>query len=1793
MSFLNKTIKVLDDAIGMIFENLETTENVISLAEKSSIEFLLRYEVNRKRKCSIENIENYYTELPKNEIPQEVQLVLQKRKNLKEKKLKLKLFLSLKKRYLENEFREFVKQSFFKIGFRCSLNRNYNILKDIFMEDKRNEILEIKRKLSILSAIPDSTKPQEFADLFPIITKDAKYENYIVGSNKKKDHLDIISWYIKKAKRIEFNTGFLDQSLNFLNIAIELNKDGLSEEEFPEIFKLRNDLMILNTAIYEFGFEGLYLSDFEALSNTEKFKFLLGNEKVSRKNVRKIYDSIATKFLKALKKEEQIEILKIFFTNISKNNLEICSQIVDKIGDPSLMLEITINCLYNSSEPRIKDLEMMFDKISTIILKNTCEKYPNFHIEDLRSQIDVLEIIFSYNISQNIESIKNLNINELKLLVKKLVNQTNQMQNRAKFKELYNDLIELQDNRWIKKILLGEQKELEQFPSFVTFTFLKACFLNGEMSLASEIIIMNDLNILKTQESLYEITQELVNSIFSTQDSSIKLARKCFQFYKEVIEKKIETSDNLEEIKKKWKFEVDLMDSMVLMSSQFNKIKLPMQIRLENDKLKIIKFLINENKNSKHPESLGILKNILFLISDDIFEKPEQLIQKMIAEACFNTFKDFKATKHIIKELIAEDFEDAYYLAYELASFFSKKRDPFDSMEERKEFLNFSIRHCKKNSELEQILDTWKNFEIKNSVSKFNEKIGNSDSEFLKYEDNFSDLLENLDQVFFEVLQNEKNSETQSVGKVKHLLMIESRINAIEEKSLGSEKLVYLAKSSLVSSLQNESQDIGNFADFFYYLLSIDKNFIAQSSINLFQSLLFKNSNSSIKVIENLLFLSTYFYSLYSSIVFKIFANPFSVPPKELVPKVITNISQDENQKKLKKLGLEGIFKALLTHKKFEETLKDIKEINSFFRGNTVTNFYQFLKDKEYKKKLLLDTLKKMEITIDNQNEEGFKFISKLVKKYGIKELEFIVVYLTKLMTSKNTSGKTERSKENQIIMKQFEKLLTREMIDLNPAYIHDSLVNDIITKIDPKDLEMLQFIYLIVLELEANYANNLGNSGTFNPYTTLTTTQKKLSILSSFISVLKIDYGLDLNLIMIAISSEIRIFNVVKNFINFENLKKFISVVSECQLCDSHGFLNLFIVDQLEKDEITIEQTELISSLVKDYSHTKLFAFFLLLSNVYEKGLSMGKTKPMLMLYKIIFSNLSKEKKTVFSEQELENFEKLKYQMFILELKLHPIVKEEGVFEIFASYLILEKRILTFKTFFICLLLKTENIFIVHKLFLKVSEIFTKYFSISQKSKYVDPITEKTRKIYLEALQDLLNCINIYVPEKSTTEEETDEEETDEENDEDSDEDDFEDFLGDENMISIVNCEVLVWPPENHSDSLTYFRKFLKSINLQELKNIENDEKWNDFKKTEFEDIIEKAKKQFTTYTEQKDTKVEAKLEVLKQLEKYGSSITFNNNDKKVGLIDSTILYVTETSKLIQNNFGDQEDVTKILKGENENRKFIHINLTPIGENEEQWKSQFLVLLESSSSKSQLNSLVMTIKLWDDCRENINEESDYISVLKICFLETLKKMISQQEFETLLKICKEFRQKKFYFSEEDERELISKAIKLNKLVAIKLSLQSKRKETKEKGIQLVKSNIGYLLDPKVITKQELGKLLSSIILGNCNFLLDDSTNGNLLKEVLMDGRIELDSEIKELIIPELCLVSKNILFAADYLVNSLLKTPMLLRFWKTNFFQLRLFLEDNIKFLEAENKEENQTELKLFSKALENIKEL
>lgn len=636
-----------------------------------------------------------------------------------------------RERYNKEQFSEFRQKDIFTIALEYARDGNWKAL-DTILTFYHEQLKE--HWLPLLSNIPKTVSPTEYRYLLPGINEDDAVEKLeqmkhrdledwcenpeystltlsLTGASDPsaelyEDHPSLVSfktsvpthdlvthWYVQQA--MEFDADALD-----IDGALELLKIG-SEKYVAGLEKLTDDLRTLETLVYECDYDTvLTLKELQKKSKLERLKMLMSTS--SKEMYIKNFHRWALPFLKSCKNEEEpSNIFQAYVRELAENDLTLPSLIFTSfLRDRSMPKQISsfenlakfaFECIYINSNTDQLDLIKNIYSALVNLEKSILKTIGSDKIARLDNHIFTCSVLSGYNVKVTPDYIREVESDRAKvekLLVRfsRTVGAREPSLDKNEWNAFLKSMLQLKDRIFAKSCGLESAVCIGVFvESLLTSGNVKNFKIAGEHMMRT-----SDEEHEATRRILYSTNQQKLSyessvalvikasqeyfdaSSPTTNDNMLSLARECLLLI----------SDRPESIRER----LDLIEGVVLLQ-KFKVDKLPLQVRLMEDRLSLIRMALN---------------------ADDAYRKTEPLLRlAMLLHVCGNN-KDLRKGKVLImiveKALLANDLSSAHCLCQELVSmpfpaawevcFEFAKRVEFEDLLGRRDILSFVMCHC-------------------------------------------------------------------------------------------------------------------------------------------------------------------------------------------------------------------------------------------------------------------------------------------------------------------------------------------------------------------------------------------------------------------------------------------------------------------------------------------------------------------------------------------------------------------------------------------------------------------------------------------------------------------------------------------------------------------------------------------------------------------------------------------------------------------------------------------------------------------------------------------------------------------------------------------------------------------------------------------------------------------------------------------------------------------------------------------------------------------------------------------
>ncbi|XP_053978605.1 NBAS subunit of NRZ tethering complex-like isoform X1 [Hylaeus volcanicus] len=464
-------------------------------------------------------------------------------------------------------------------------------------------------------------------------------------------------WYKSRAYQIERNSYLVDNALQLIKIAKSHNINGLEN--------LLLDLETLDDLIYKVYVEDLSLDHLQKLTDLEKIKLLM-----SMTTEKSFVDDIKNFVLPFIKRRHQYlggelqrHLFSDYLISISKEDLTLLvklfeyikqsqdNEIVQMIEDIAIL---ALHCIYACNDPN------MYEKATCIvnsIAKDRDGKKTSGMctlLEELDRELECTKILNKYGVKTTLNALRENKSNPE--AAKQLLIQMARGLNKI--------IPPPDEKQWAQ--LLNEMLEIHSL--VFTCVDIEICF---EICVSARLVsgvksnIQNCAGLIETKKNeqsllkvsyekavnlILEASKEYFNSSKSLTDSNMELARACLHLI-------VDDNPHIKE-------EYDLINSLQILN-EFNISILPLQVRLMQDRLKLISDCLNKREDG-HKSRQRLLTLATYLrIEKNNSKAREGKVLELIAKKALEV-KDFNVCAATCEQLMQNNYIPAWTVALDL-----------------------------------------------------------------------------------------------------------------------------------------------------------------------------------------------------------------------------------------------------------------------------------------------------------------------------------------------------------------------------------------------------------------------------------------------------------------------------------------------------------------------------------------------------------------------------------------------------------------------------------------------------------------------------------------------------------------------------------------------------------------------------------------------------------------------------------------------------------------------------------------------------------------------------------------------------------------------------------------------------------------------------------------------------------------------------------------------------------------------------------------------------------------------
>uniref|UniRef100_A0AAR2K9U6 Neuroblastoma-amplified sequence N-terminal domain-containing protein n=1 Tax=Pygocentrus nattereri TaxID=42514 RepID=A0AAR2K9U6_PYGNA len=634
-------------------------------------------------------------------------------------------------RYDSEFFKKFRNQNIVVSARTYARESNVQAL-DILFTYHGSELLQ--HRLAILCNFPETTSPHEYTALLPEACKDERSNLVFIPWNEQRhreldwcedpqcrtvvessmvdDHhflyeqqpeLErfctrnpsvslLTDWYLSRAQEIEHNSRQVDCALSLVRLG--------KEREIPGLELLSDDLVTMETLVYEACELSLSLKELQQLRDIDKLRLLMKNssEDCYVKNVLQwmvpflhrcegqrggTAVALLREYLVSLAREDLTLPLKIF-----QHSKPGCQQKI--IADPDELMSVALECIYSCE--RDDQLALSYDILECLPQRGygltKVTKALHDQVDSLEKHLSVVEVLEKHGLQKPIAFIRSSQSSkeEAHQLMVKLTRHTGRKippVSESVWRDLLQDLLDMQRNVYTC---------LE--PATCHEVFVESLLCSGReenVKLAGQLMqrsaVSQDVPVsaafrgkatprvayTRSVELVLASAREYFNSSATLTDPCINLARSCLQLI-------TDCPPLIQE-------ELDLINTLSRLE-HFGVKVLPLQVRLRDDRLSLIKECISQCLTAYKQSTLLLeLARLLRVAGDDEARRKGQVLT-LLAEQALHCH-DYKASYIHCQDLMAAGYSEGWDVCSQLG-----QCETYARLSSRQELMAFALTHC-------------------------------------------------------------------------------------------------------------------------------------------------------------------------------------------------------------------------------------------------------------------------------------------------------------------------------------------------------------------------------------------------------------------------------------------------------------------------------------------------------------------------------------------------------------------------------------------------------------------------------------------------------------------------------------------------------------------------------------------------------------------------------------------------------------------------------------------------------------------------------------------------------------------------------------------------------------------------------------------------------------------------------------------------------------------------------------------------------------------------------------------
>nr|XP_055042803.1 NBAS subunit of NRZ tethering complex [Misgurnus anguillicaudatus] len=636
-------------------------------------------------------------------------------------------------RYDAEFFKKFRNQNIVLSARTYARESNVQAL-DILFTYHGSELLQ--HRLAILCNFPETTSPHEYTDLLPKAGVDKK-SNLLFSPWEESRHRDLdwcevpecrsavepnpvddchflyeeqpelerfrsaepciallTEWYLTRAQDIESNSHQVDCSLSLVRLGKEQNIPGLEV--------LCDDLVTMETLVYETSCDlGLTLKELQKLSDIDKLRLLMKNSSEDR-YIRNLFQWMVP-FLHRCERQQvgsSSRLLREYLVTLAKDDLKFPLKVFQHskpdchpkvIGDSDQLMSVALECIYSSE--RDDQLALCYDILECLPQRGygpetDATKALHDQVDTLEKHLSVAEVLEKHGLQKPISFVRTSQnskeeAHQLMVRLTRHTGRKNPPVSETTWRGLLQDLLDMQQN--VYTCLEPETCHQVFVESLLCSGHEENIRLAGQLMHCSAVSEDTPVSVAfrgkaharvaynRSVELVLAAAREYFNSSATLCDPCMTLARSCLLLI----------TDRPPLIQE----ELDLISALSKLE-EFNVKVLPLQVRLQTDRLSLVKDCISQCPTAYKQSTLLLsLARLLRVAGDDEARRKGQVLTLLAAQALH--CQDFKASYIHCQDLMAAGYSDGWDVCAQLG-----QCEMYSQLSARQDLMAFSLTHC-------------------------------------------------------------------------------------------------------------------------------------------------------------------------------------------------------------------------------------------------------------------------------------------------------------------------------------------------------------------------------------------------------------------------------------------------------------------------------------------------------------------------------------------------------------------------------------------------------------------------------------------------------------------------------------------------------------------------------------------------------------------------------------------------------------------------------------------------------------------------------------------------------------------------------------------------------------------------------------------------------------------------------------------------------------------------------------------------------------------------------------------